>query len=568
MTFGNRPISVWAVLPAGLGAFALGASALLSPRHDDVQAAASHFSARTTAISPPSSPARPLADRQGLPQAFLRTASIEAIWTGLPEGNRGNASEALLRTAFDLEALGRPETALGLLMHANAPTSPAIWRLKLRLATTPRWRAQAEQLFSDALDDPQSISMDDLIAIATLAGRLDQLVYAVVSGKLTRLSPLQGARVARLLFARRDFAHLEALDRAAPGWDTQDPWLSFGVARARGDWKRAIERAALLPKLQAQQAVRDVLVQSGDKDGLRLFYLQATEDHPANALHNANDLASLGMRGDAISLLERFIEAKNFDPDVAARLIFLLGPRPMRDDVLWLQQQALNPDSPQQFFWTSAYASHETPERAAIFLSHHPRSKETSYALLLLATASDAGNTAGCEQAIRILLDGRRLSGAQSAQLYETARSSVTNAWAQRLLEWGLQEGLAKPDDQLALAWVYWDAKQYSAVVKTLAQYLTAKPNDANAVRLMADGYAKIGRNSEAVFWNERLLKLASPNSPGQAEAFERLGRFKEALRVVEFLQTAHTDDKDLRSKRARLLLALGRPDDAKRALR
>lgn len=568
MIVGSRPISVWAVLPAVFGGLALGAGALLSPGQDEVQAAVSHFWARRT--TPSSQSVRP-APRDVGHETYLtslRTTSVETIWNRLSKQDRANASEAILRIAFDLESIGRRDTALALLMHANAPTNPAIWRLKVRLGTGLRRRAQALQLFSDALHDPKSIAMDDLIAIAALAGRLDQLISAVLTGKLARLSPPQGAEVARLLLAKGDFVPLDTLSRAAPGWDTQDLWLSFTVAREQRDWKRALSLAEQLPGQQAQQAVEDVLFKSGDRERLRSFYLGLTYKNPTDALRKANDLASLGMRRDAIKLLERFIDTKTFDQNVAARLIFLLGPRPERVDAQWLQQQALKSYSPQQLFWTATYASHDAPERAAVFLALHPRSRETSYALLLLATASDAGNLAGCEQAFRTLLDGRKLSDDQAEKLYQTARSPLTKAWAQRVLEWGLQNGLAKPNDKLALAWIYWDTKQFNAMSKVLAQYLATNPNDVVAVRLMADGFSKVGLKREAVFWNQHLLTLASPNTLAQAEAYERLGRFREALRVVEYLQIDQAKDRDLQSQRARLLLALGRPDDARRALR
>jgi tetratricopeptide (TPR) repeat protein len=119
----------------------------------------------------------------------------------------------------------------------------------------------------------------------------------------------------------------------------------------------------------------------------------------------------------------------------------------------------------------------------------------------------------------------------------------------------------------MELAWLSWNAQNIPQAVSWLEKHLAIYPNDAAAVRLIADCHSKLGNKAAARRWNEKLLDLAPSRSKLQADAFERLAQFEQALKIVSSLRTTQPEDAALKRQQVRLLLALGRPGDARRAL-
>ncbi len=562
-----RLLPYWTTLPAVCGIAALWLGTLVIPQNAELNAAIQHALKREERPAYVA-PMPPQTNLQQDWQAFLKTATPLQIAAKLRSSDRAGSRTSLVQTAHDLIAHGRSQTALEVLKAASTTKDTASWEVKQRLALSLGDRAFSNRLLDAALTTPGLAPQTGLIALALATDRPEAIMTAGKSGSIGQLNAQQAMAVAGALYARSDWSGLDQLDGLAlPGWQSQAPWLAFEIARDRQQWNKALQFSALLPPADAEKARLAILQSSGDRQGLAAHFQSVTPRSTSEALFAAENLLRLDMRGNATRVLEMFALQHPQDKVVAARLLFLLGPRPARHDLDWLKQQARLAGSTENLFWTQAYVEREQPAAALAYLSRHPAIHQTDHALLHLAIARQAQDTSHAVAALNRLLDGRPLSKDHAARMIASLPASLPKDIHRRVTEWRIDRGLALPNARMELAWLDWNGQNILQAVSWLEKHLALYPSDAAAVRLMADCHSKTGNKAAARKWNERLLALAPSRSRLQADALERLAQFEQALKIVGSLRTAQPEDAALKRQQVRLLLALGRPGEARRAL-
>lgn len=563
-----RSLPYWTTLPAICGIAALWLGTLVIPQHAELNAAIQHAMKREER---PAYVAPLLPPRTSLPQdwqAFLKSATPLQIAKELRATDRAGSQIALVQTAHDLIAHGRSRTALEVLKAASSSKDGPSWEVKQRLAIALGDRAFSNRLLDAALTTPGLAPHTGFISLALAIGRPEAVLAAGKKGEIGQLNAQQAITLAGALYAKSNWSGLDLLeDLAPPGWQSQAPWLAYQIARDRQQWDKALQFSALLPPVDAAKAKLAILQSSGDRQGLAAHFQSATPRSTGDALFAAENLLRLDMRGNATRVLETFLSQNPQDKAVAARLLFLLGPRPAKRDLDWLKQQAGHAGSSESVFWTQAYVERESPVHALPYLANHPAIHQTDYALLHLAIARQAQDTNHALKALNRLIDGRHLSKVQAEQMVASLPSNLPKETHRKLLEWRIDKGLAAPKVRMELAWLSWNAQNIPQAVSWLEKHLAIYPNDAAAVRHIADCHSKLGNKAAARRWNEKLLDLAPSRSKLQADAFERLAQFEQALKIVSSLRTTQPEDAALKRQQVRLLLALGRPGDARRAL-
>ena len=96
---------------------------------------------------------------------------------------------------------------------------------------------------------------------------------------------------------------------------------------------------------------------------------------------------------------------------------------------------------------------------------------------------------------------------------------------------------------------------------KELSEHLARRPDDADAISLLAQTVVRLGRRTEAASLLARCLELA-PNFDAArfdyAKLLVRLSRFSDALGEVDFLLKGHSDNPLLRELKAHILGFMG----------
>ncbi len=337
------------------------------------------------------------------------------------------------------------------------------------------------------------------------------------------------------------------------------------MALRRGD-RAAAERAiAALPAGERDAAQADLLARTGDRAGQRQQILTQAARPGAPLPDLAERLLALGARDDAIALLRRAASGQPVNAPAAQRLLYLMGPRPAEEDRAWLRAQALSGAAAEQSRWLAAYAEREAPATALSVTERHPLAARTDIALLRLQLAQAAGDRAAARRAVAVLLDGRPLEPGLLRRVSALA-DGIEPHQAHLLAERRIAGGVAGPRDRLDLAWAAWNAGDAARTRDQLRDYLAEMPNDASALRLMADAQAKLGGATAARPWLERAL-AQTPGGRARAELLDRLGRRAEALALVERLRREAPRDTELAALQARMLIAAGQPGRARAVL-
>ncbi len=490
--------------------------------------------------------------------AALATLTAELV----ADGQRVTTAQV----AYDLVAAKRPAVALAYLRLRPDRAAPATWALYVDLLRQAGRTAEAAALVSDAAHGRGGIKPADLIATAYALDRPDLVIAAAARGAI----PPPDAALALDLARRTDKAGrgdlIVMLDRATRAdWRSADPWLAIRVATRSRDTAAALRAADRLPADQRDAARETIMTGAGDRDGLRRLLLTRAAAPGAPVQTIAEQLLAAGFREDARAMLRRAAIDQPVTNPATQRLLYLMGPRPAADDLAWLRQQATRGTPADQLDWLALYAQRDRPTEALTFLSRHPLAPRTEVMLTRLSLARAAGDDGAARKLAATLLDGRDLSPAQVRSVAAAAPADAVPAGA--LARRRIAAGVAEPRDAIDLAWAAWNAGDAAGTVKWLRDHLATAPDDAAALRLMADAQARTGGAAAARPWLERALAQTPPDSRARAELLDRLGRRAEAVAIVERLRTRAPQDRALAALHARLLIAGGQPGRARTVL-
>ncbi|KQT31323.1 hypothetical protein ASG29_15295 [Sphingomonas sp. Leaf412] len=545
-----------AAMPFVAGLALLAGGWWLLPGQSEVATAASRMAAPVSVPVPPRAPAA----RAPAPPEFAALVRDADATTLARATARLRARVSTAQVAWDLKAAGRAAVALDYLALRPDGATPDTWRLRVDLMHAAGRARAATALLEAAATTRGAAPARDMVEAAYAADRADLVARAVAGGVV----PLDGAArldLVRRMEAAKRFDLIAAMDRAAPAdWRARDPWLALRVATQAGDRDAAMRAVALLPADQRDAAREGVLTRAGDRAGLRDLWRAQAARAGADRAGIAERLLAAGFRDDALAVLR---DAATGTPDgpAAQRLLYLMGPRPAGGDLAWLKARA------RDAAWLDAYADRDRPAAALAFLAAHPLAGTTDVLATRMRLARASGDDRAGRIALAALLDGRALDDATFRRIAAAVPRTMPAALTQELATRRIAAGVAGKGEVMDLAWAAWNRGDVAATDRWLRAALSADADDASALRLMADVQAKRGGAKAARPWLERALAATPAPTRERAELLDRLGRRQEAMRIVAGLRADAPDDRALAAMQARLLIAAGRPGEARAVL-
>ncbi|GAY21315.1 MULTISPECIES: hypothetical protein [Sphingobium] len=502
-------------------------------------------------------------DLQRLLNASVTTADAKVLGQ-LADALAGKGAPVpSARLTYDIMAGGRPEVALAFLEGRPDHAAPAHWRLRFDLRRKARDAQGAADMVRAAAMNPGTAPAKDLVEASYALCQPDLLILAAEHGAIAPLDPAQSLDLASWASGAGRYDLIARIDRSGtPGWRDRNPWLAMTLAQRSGDIRSALRYAAML--LTGRDAAREsIIMGSGNRDAIRQWLLGRAAETGADRPAIAQRLLEKGFRSDAIALLRQQSTAKSDDPS-DARMLYLMGPRPVAQDLAWLKARALADPK-----WAQAYVERARPADALAFLEATDAADSSDMLVQRIALANAARDRAAAARALDRLLDGRTLS---AQQLKAAAGAQVPPDRAAyydlALANARVANSAAEPSDRLRLAWDGWNRGDARATADQLNFYLRERPDDRAALSLMADAQTKLKGEAGARPWIERSLALTPPLSVERAELLTRLGRTSEATAMVEALRRATPADRKLDIMLARLLIASGDPGRARKVLR
>lgn len=558
------------------GGLLLAATALLMPNHWQIADAIRRgtFAPPPVAVPlPPPSTAMlmqrfsqgrrlSIPELQRLLNASTATASAPLL-SGLADAlAKGGAAVASDRITYDIMAGGRPDVALAFLESRPDRAAPAAWRLRFDLHRKTGDAQGAADLLRVAAINAGNAPAQDLVEASYALAQPDMLIVAAEHGAIAPLSPAQSLDLVSWANGAGRYDLIARIDRAGtPSWRSHNPWLAMILAQRSGDTGSALRYAALLPT--GRDAAREsIIMASGNREAMRRWLLDRAAQPGADRQAIAQRLLEGGFRPDAIALL-RQQSAAGSDKETAARMLYLMGPRPVAQDLAWLRARASADPR-----WMQAYIERAQPAEALAFVEALAAADSSEMLLQRIALANAARDRVAAARALDRLLDGRSLS---ATQLKAAASARVPPEKAAHydlaLTNARIATGQAEPSDRLRLAWNGWDKGDARGTIDQLQIYLRDRPDDRAALRLMADAQTKLKGDTATRPWLERLLAVTPPLSVEQAELLTRLGRTSDAMATVEALRKATPHDRKLDIMLARLLITAGDPGRARKVL-
>lgn len=562
------------------GSALIAATAALMPSSGDLKAA---IGRATWTSSKPATPAPAVAAVPGRTPAILAAMFAQGSSLSLPElkwllasstatadaatlgaiARKIDASEPVStqQVTWDILAGKRPEVARAFLEQRPDRASPANWQLRFDLSRQTGNEAFARSMVQSAATGAGGPPPAQLIAAAYAVDLPEAIISAGEHGTVPRLDQALSLDLARRAMTKGRVDLIGRIDRVGtPAWRNQDPWLALTLARQAGDFASALRYAALLPSGR-DEARKSLVLASGDRPAIRAMLLEQAGTG-GNRGPIVQELLQQGFRADAIRLLQDDSANRNPADPAAARLLYLMGPRPDPSGLQWLREMATRKPE-----WQAIYVEREKPAAALAFLRDLPGAGTTQGLLQQLRLANAAHDREAGMRLVARLLDGRSLSAADTALLAANAPPRLDNRWALALARARLGARAETSQDQLDLAWDAWNRGRPGDARGYLDAYLKAKPNDQSALRLMAEVENKQHGKDAARVWLSRALAVSPPASLDRAEILERLGRADEAIPIVERLRASSPGNKHLTAVYGRLLIAAGDPGRARKVL-
>ena len=569
--------------PLVLGLILLVAALLLLPNSSIVADAIRRATGGTPAVQAPQAP--PVQ----IPQAEILADMVKRFAAGLPltvvemqqllAGSAPKADAAMLNAVADkLAEVGSPASTMGTTYEIMAGGRPAVarafiearpdkhraefWRLRFAVARAAGDMAGAQALLLSAVNAPGSAPAKDIVEASFEQGMPEMMIPAAERGSIPRLDRARSLDLARYAAGTGRYDLISRIDRAGSAdWRLDDPWLAMTLARKAGDTQAALRYAAMLPEGQAG-AKDAILLASGDREAIRAYLLENARTGVGSRPVIAQQLLEAGHRGDAMALLMDEAAQRSPEDPIAARLLYLMGPRPDPAGLIWLGKRAAADTK-----WLPVYLEREQPRKALAFLEANDPGQGTDQLLQRLKLAAAARDRESAARSLDRLLDGRALTPAQLATASAQMQPGMAGRYILALARARVAAGAPLPSDRRDLAWDAWKRNDMREASGQLQAHLRSEPGDLDALRLMANVAARQQGKSAERPWLERALAQTPRVSRDRIDLLERLNRKSEALAVIEELRAQSPTDKNLAIIQSRLLIATGNPGRAQQVV-
>jgi thioredoxin-like negative regulator of GroEL len=467
------------------------------------------------------------------------------------------------KISWDLLASGRAATARDVFERRPDRASRSLWRLRLELHRRSNDLQFARAMLVAAARHPGSADPMELVEAAYAINMPEVVLLAAEHGAIARLDRRLSLDLAQRAIRARRLDLLARIDRAGtPEWRLDDPWQAMRLAMAAVRTDEALRYAALLPSGQ-DVARRAVIMASGDPQAIRAMLLTEAAGGREQAEVAAEQLKETGFRTDAIGVLRAACTAASPEDTPCKRVLYLMGPRPDSESLAWLRSRAHEAGD-----WLKIYLERERAPAALSYVEGLATANETDMLLQRLKLARSARDRTAADRAMQALLDGRTLTAEVLSAIAAFAPSRMDAPTIIALARARVAAGFAQPSDHLDLAWAAWNSNNDVQARKHLSAYLEAKPDDADALGLMAEIEAKRRGKQAAQVWLQKMLALTPASSITRVEVLERMGRTGAALDLVEKLRAGEPSNKRLAALHARLLVASGDPGRARKVAR
>ena len=468
-----------------------------------------------------------------------------------------------MATTYNVMASGRHAVALGFLNQRPDRNGAALWRLRFELNRSNGNASGAQAMLLAAARNPGAAPPKDIVEGAFALHATDAILVAAEHGAIPRLDRAMSLDLARHAAGSGRYDLIGRIDRAGSSdWRVEDPWLAMNMAQRSGDTQAALRYAALLPAGQAQGAQDAVLLASGDRNAVRAMLLERARGRPQDRPVIAQQLLELGFRAEALELLRGEAATRSPQDPIAARLLYLMGPRPDAAGLTWLRARG-----EQDAAWLRVYTERENPRTMLSYLESANSRATTETLLLRLKLAGIVRDRQAGTRALDKLLDGRTLSAQQLSAVSASLQPGLPDRLVLALSRARTGAGVALPSDRMDLAWAAWNRKDYRDASEQVQAHLRSDPGNLDALRLMANIAGKLQGERAARTWLERALAQTPRLSRLRIELLEQLDRKKEAVALVEELRTQSPGDRNLAVIHARLLIANGQPGRAQQVL-
>ena len=473
------------------------------------------------------------------------------------------APSSTLTSTYEIMASGRHDVALAFLNQRPDRASAELWRLRFELTRSSGDVAAASAQLMAAAQHPGAAPAKDIVEAAFELNTTDALLVAAEHGAIPRLDRAVTLNLVQSAVAKGRYDLVGRIDRAgSPDWRQVDAWLAMDLARRAGDTQTALRYAALLPAGQVEDARSAIIMGSGDRGAIRTLLLGQAGSRPSERPMIAQQLLDAGFRTEAVDLLRAESASRAPADPIAARLLYLMGPRPDAAGLAWLRAKAGRDPA-----WMKVYAERENPRTMLTGLEAGDGRATTETLLMRLKLAGMVRDRQAGIRALDKLLDGRALSAQHLSAISANTQPGMPDRMVMALTRARAAAGIALPSDRMDLAWSAWNRKDYRDASAQLQAQLATNPADMDALRLMANVTAKLQGERAAKPWLERALAQTPRGSRERVALLEQLGRTKEALALVEGMRAQAPGDRRLTVMHARLLIANGQPGKAQELL-
>lgn len=466
------------------------------------------------------------------------------------------------QVTYDILASGRADVALAFLEGRADRDIPANWLLRLNLHRQANDLPFAQAMVRRAASTPGVAPAADFVQGAYAAGLPGELLTAAERRIIPPLDKARSLDLARQAQATGRSDLIARIDRAGtPDWRSADPWLAMTVAQDAGNVAGALHYAGLLHN-GAVEARRAIVLASRDQSAIRAMLIEDGRSKEGNLPSAAQQLLAAGFRTDAIALLQEACSRCAPGDPLAARLLFLMGPRPGAAGLAWLRGKA---DADTR--WLKAYIDRASPATALAFLQARPERDDIAMLLDRLRLAGAARDKAAAAQALDRLLDGRSLSAEEARAVTAATPAGLDRRTGLALAHMRARSGAELPNDRLDMAYDAWGRRDLIGARDHLVRHLSRVPGDPAALSFMAEIERRRLGDKAARLWLEKALAATPGATIDRARLLEQLGRFDEALPLVRGLQRATPTDRRLQAMAGRLLVATGDPGRARKEL-
>jgi len=422
------------------------------------------------------------------------------------------------------------------------------------------WLAQRPTLANGFLTDAASRALDTRqLRLAQLA--LDRLMVQPMDDSLNMLGREGRGRV--LLLARLDLADhqaMAALQKLKP------------IQYLLDESENRFYEEVVIASWRARQPVRTEVMN----------ILQSRLNAPWQVV-NAESRRQYGML--AIEAGEKGMGIKAFldaaaeappDSQEVAQLMYILGPRPEKTALDWLEGRANKANERDLAGWVEILVS-VGAARQAVFLAG-PRLSDPGKNPALVDAFLRALSWIGDEKRMEEILEKEMQATQSVARLQELAQLAEEKNLpkiAGRIYQKILKEDFNDEKALKRLGYMAFYAGEWENVVGYLGRYLARHDDTYEPFFYLAEVYRSLGMVEKAKpFYLKALAKVEKIQDPpfsvrvAWTRMYQRVGRWPEALKGYEKLMREQPDDSRLKADYVELLLARGMSREAENVLR